>query len=103
MTNQNDLPPPMQCTPEKTCAQMMKEAINAYHELTIDGGVSEVSSMDETTKWHKADIGALKTHIQTLHATCPTVMSAAILGMNQRRSAMSVCYGNSSRCSGGRC
>ena len=102
MSDQN-LPPEMQCAPALSCSTMMAEALNAYHQLTMDGGVQEVSSLDESTKWHKTDLPALKNHIATLHATCPSQTSAAILGIGARRSARGLCFGNSARCNTGRC
>ena len=91
----------MNCTPESSCSDTLKKLTAAYFSVLEDGGVQEVTIGEDTTRYHKNDLEAMKTTIAALHAECPSATSNMIMG--GRRRPMGLCFEESHRCRNGRC
>lgn len=85
-----------------TCEAMISSAINAYHALATGTKEVEVFFRDQKVRYTEANINMLLDYIKNLHSTCGNDLSAAILGLNNRRQTVRYFGGKVNR-SGGCC
>lgn len=91
----------MNCTPDIPCAERLTKLVNAYFNVLQDGSVQEVTIGEDTTRYHKTDLAAMKNMITALHSTCGNEASAMIVG--GRRRPASFCFEESHSCHRRRC
>lgn len=71
--------------PKFSCAQALREAVGAYHQLMVGTQRVMVRHGESEVRYEARNLSALKAYIMSLHQNCPSGEAAAMLGIPQNR------------------